>query len=159
MFSNDVLVLHSGNWRGDLQVLGGSALWGLTTLYSKRYQMHRTSAFRILYGQLIVSTPLLLLASLALEPNPFFAVTGVTISMILFQAGVAVSFSYLMWTMWTVLLKRYAASAMQSFTFLTPVWGVLLGVLVLGEEVQALLILGIALVGSGIYLVNRPHRR
>jgi drug/metabolite transporter (DMT)-like permease len=156
MFSNEILVQHSDQWRGDLLVLGGAAMWGLTTLYSKRYQVHRTSPFRILYGQVLVSTPLLLLASLALEPRPFFAVTGVTVWMIVFQAVVAVSFSYLMWT---VLLKRYSASAMQSFTFLTPAWGVLMGVVVLGEEVQVALIAGIALIGIGIYLVNRPPPR
>ena len=156
MFSNDILVRHSDQWRGDLLVLAGSALWGATTIYAKRYMVHRMSAFRILYGQILVSTPVLLLVSLGLERNPFFAVSSLTVAMIVFQGAVAVSFTYLMWT---VLLKRYSASAMQSFTFLTPAWGVLLGVLVLGEDVQALLVAGIALVGLGIYLVNRPPAR
>jgi drug/metabolite transporter (DMT)-like permease len=156
MFSNDILVLHSEQWRGDLLVLGGAMLWGLTTLYAKRYMVHRMSAFRILYGQILVSTPALLAVSLALEPAPFFAVTALTVWMIVFQACVAVSFTYLMWT---VLLRTYSASAMQSFTFLTPAWGVLLGVWVLGEEVQALTVAGIACIGVGIYLVNRPRKR
>jgi drug/metabolite transporter (DMT)-like permease len=156
MFSNDILVRHSQQWRGDLLVLSAAMLWGVTTLYAKRFMVHRMSAFRILYGQILVSTPVLLAVSLALEPAPFFAVSAVTVSMIVFQACVAVSFTYLVWT---ALLRAYSASAMQAFTFLTPAWGVLLGVLVLGEEVQALTVAGIALVGLGIYLVNRPRSR
>ena len=76
--------------------------------------------------------------------------------MLLFQAVATVSFSYMVWMM---LVQRYSASAMQSFTFLSPIWGVLLGIVVLGEELQAPLVAGIALVGIGIYLVNRPPRR
>jgi len=156
LFANDTLVTHSDRWRGDLMVLGGALLWGLTTLYAKRFMVHRMSAFRILYGQILVSTPVLLVVSLAMEPRPFFAVTRLTVAMILFQAGITVSISYMAWT---ALLRTYSASTMQSFTFLTPVWGVLLGVAVMGDEVQALLVAGIALVGLGIFLVNRAPRR
>ncbi len=156
MFSNDILIRHSQQWRGDILLLGGAALWGLNTLYAKRYMVGRMSAFRMLYAQILVSTPVLLLVSLALERHPFFAVTEVTVAMVVFQAAAAVSFSYMAWL---ALMRRYSASAMQSFTFLTPAWGVLLGVLVLGEELQALTVAGIALVGCGIYLVNRPARR
>ncbi len=153
MFSNDILVQHSTQWRGDVLILAAASLWGVNTLYAKRYMASRMSAFRMLYSQILVSTPLLLLASLALESRPFFAVTAVTVSMVLFQAVATVCFSYMVWML---LVQRYSASAMQSFTFLSPVWGVLLGVAVLGEELQALLVAGIALVGVGIFLVNRP---
>jgi len=156
MFSNDILIQHSDQWRGDLLILGAAGLWGVSTLYAKRYMATRMSAFRMLYSQILVSTPLLLLASLAVEPRPFFAVTAVTWSMLVFQAVATVCFSYMVWMM---LVLRYSASAMQSFTFLSPVWGVLMGVAILGEPLQALLVAGIALVGIGIYLVNRPPWR
>jgi len=156
MFSNDILIRHSSQWRGDVPILAAAGLWGLNTLYAKRYLARRMSAFRMLYSQVLVSTPLLLAASLALEPRPFFAATAVTWFMLLFQAVATVCFSYMVWMM---LVQRYSASAMQSFTFLSPAWGVLLGVIVLGEELQALLVVGIALVGFGIALVNRPPRR
>jgi drug/metabolite transporter (DMT)-like permease len=156
LVSNTVGSPQAGQWRGDLLVFAGACLWGATTLYAKRYMVQRMSAFRILYSQLLVSTPVLLLAAATFERDPFFAVTGVTVAMIVFQAAVAVSFTYLMWT---VLLQRYSASAMQSFAFLTPVWGVILGATVLGEDVRALMVAGIALVGLGIALVNRPRLR
>jgi drug/metabolite transporter (DMT)-like permease len=46
----------------------------------------------------------------------------------------------------------------QSFTFLTPLWGVLLGMLLLGESASGATFLAIAGVGMGLYLVNRPAR-
>ena len=65
------------------------------------------------------------------------------------------SFSY---TMFVVLLQRYPASSLQAFTFLTPVWGVLLGGLLLGESITWAVALGMALVAGGVFLVNRQMR-
>lgn len=156
MFSNEILLRRSDQWRGDFLLLIGAALWGANTVYAKRCMVGHMSSFRILYVQLVVSTPVLLSASWAFERHPFFAVTGTTLAMVVFQAVAAVSFSYMAWL---ALMRRYSASAMQSFTFLTPAWGVLLGIILLGEAIQAAVLAGIALVGLGIYLVNRPPRR
>ena len=57
-----------------------------------------------------------------------------------------------------LLKQRFAASALQSFTFLTPVWGVFFGIVLMGDEPQVLMMVGIALVGLGLYLINRPAR-
>ncbi len=72
-----------------------------------------------------------------------------------YQGGHVVFFSYMMWMS---LLTRYPASGMQSFTFLSPVWGVVAGVILLGESVSLLMALGMALIGLGLYLVNRPRK-
>lgn len=156
LFSNDILVQHAGNWRGDVLVLLGAWLWGATTIYAKRVMVHIMSPFRLIYIQVLVSTPLLIGAGLLFERNWFFNVSAVTVGALLFQGIVVVSFSYVAWT---VLLKRFAASALQSFTFLTPVWGVFFGIVLMGDEPQVLMIAGIALVGLGLYLINRPPRR
>ena len=70
------------------------------------------------------------------------------------SAMIVVFFSYLMWMN---LLRRYPASGMQSFTFLSPVWGVVAGMLLLSESVSLLMVLGMAMIGGGITLVNRPR--
>jgi drug/metabolite transporter (DMT)-like permease len=155
LFSNDVFVQHAGYWRGDLLVLMGAVLWAVTTVYIKRTMAHTLSAFRMLYIQILVSTPLLIAASLLVERDWFFAVTPLTVAALLFQALVVVFFTYMMWM---VLLQRFSASSLQSFTFLTPVWGVFFGITLLGDPVQALMLAGIAGVGVGLYLVNRPRR-
>jgi drug/metabolite transporter (DMT)-like permease len=155
LFSNDILVQHAVNWRGDVLVLAGAGMWGVTTVYIKRAMVYTMSAFRLLYIQILISTPVLIGVSLLAERDWFVAVTPLTVGALLFQALVIVFFTYMMWM---VLLKRFTASALQSFTFLTPVWGVFFGITLLGDPVQALMLVGIALVGVGLYLINRPRR-
>jgi drug/metabolite transporter (DMT)-like permease len=60
--------------------------------------------------------------------------------------------SYLAW-MW--MLRHYPATQLSSFTFLTPVFGLLLGVLVLHEPLTTQLVLALVGVAVGIVLVNR----
>jgi len=153
LFANDILLQHSGNWRGDVLILLGAIMWGSSTLYVKRVMAARMSAFRLLYIQILVSTPLLLAAALLLESGWFFAVTPVVLGALVFQGVVVVFFSYLMWM---TLLRRHPASTMQSYTFMSPVWGVFFGVSLLGDPLQGLMVLGIVFVGLGLYLVNRP---
>ena len=156
LFSDDLFITGSGFWKGDLMVLLGAMLWGSSTLYLKRMVAEHRTGFQMLYVQILVSTPFLLVLSFLREDTPFISPTIMTWSMVVYQGGFIVFLTYLMFL---VLLKRYPASAVQSFTFLTPAWGVLLGVLLLGEAATPLLLLGMVLVGMGLYLVNRPRKR
>jgi len=56
---------------------------------------------------------------------------------------------------WFAILKRYPASDMASFAFLTPAFGVTFGALVLGETLGWNVIAALTLIGAGIWLVNR----
>jgi drug/metabolite transporter (DMT)-like permease len=60
-------------------------------------------------------------------------------------------FSYLAWF---GLLKKYIVSQLGVFSFLTPLFGVLAGVLVLHEPIESTFIMGAALVMMGILLVS-----
>ncbi|MFM2261511.1 MAG: hypothetical protein RI959_187, partial [Pseudomonadota bacterium] len=60
--------------------------------------------------------------------------------------------SYLTW-MW--LLRRYPATLMSSFVFLTPVFALLFGVSLLGEPLTAQLVLALLGVAVGILMVSR----
>jgi len=65
---------------------------------------------------------------------------------------IAVAFaSYLTW-FW--LLRHYLAARLSVFSFLTPIFGVLAGVLLLGEPLTATFLLAALLVGAGLVLVN-----
>ena len=154
LFSDQLYVSKSGFWRGDLLVMGGAILWAGTTLYMKRYMVTHWNGFRLLHVQVLVSTPILVGYSLLTESNPLFAVSTSIVVTLVFQAGVIVFFSYLMWM---ILLRVYPASSMQSFTFLSPIWGVLAGIILLGEKVSLFLMIGMALVGLGLFLVNRTR--
>ena len=79
------------------------------------------------------------------------AVTPVVIASLFYQ-GVVVAFaSYLVW-FW--LLTRYYAARLSVFSFLTPLFGVIAGVVVLSEPITPAFIGAVAMVGVGIYLVN-----
>jgi drug/metabolite transporter (DMT)-like permease len=115
----------------------------------------REPAERILFYQLAYSAPVLALAA------PFFGPIGLTDPTPLvwwalaYQVVLVVSVTYLAW-FW--LITRYPAAKLASFTFLTPLFGVAAGALLLGDPISVLLVLALAGVALGIYLVNRAPR-
>ncbi len=70
-----------------------------------------------------------------------------------YQAVVVAFISYFAW-FW--LLTRYMASRLSVFSFLTPIFGVGFGVILLGEPLSARFVLAAAMVLAGIAMVNRP---
>jgi drug/metabolite transporter (DMT)-like permease len=67
--------------------------------------------------------------------------------------GILVAFiSYLVWFF---LVHSYPVSRLSAFTFLTPVFATLAGVLLLGEPLTLRLIISLTLVSIGIFIVNR----
>ena len=69
-----------------------------------------------------------------------------------FQIVIVAFASYLAW-FW--LIRSYPATRLASFTLLTPVFGLLLGALLLGEPITLRLVVALVAVASGIVLVNR----
>ena len=70
--------------------------------------------------------------------------------------GVVVAFaSYLVW-FW--LLTRYLAGRLAVFSFLTPLFGVAFGVLILAEPLSSAFLGAALMVGAGIVLVNQPSK-
>ena len=73
-----------------------------------------------------------------------------------FQIVVVVSAGFIFW-LW--LLSIYPASGVASFSFLSPVFPVLLGWLILGEEIGPVIVVALVLVAAGIVMINRPPKR
>jgi drug/metabolite transporter (DMT)-like permease len=142
-------------WIGDaLGVLGG-VLWGATTLAVRGSELSRASAEKTLLYQLVVSAPLLLGAVLvARVPLPSH-VSALAWAALAFQIVIVTFVSYLVW-FW--LIRHYPATRLSSFTMLTPVFGLLLGAGLLAEPITLRLLLALATVASGIFLVNRKGR-
>ncbi len=75
---------------------------------------------------------------------------------LVYQCIVVAFLSYLVWF---ELIHRYPVSLLAAFTFFTPVSGALIsGVLILGEPLTHGIVLSLALVTLGMFLVNRPAR-
>ena len=58
---------------------------------------------------------------------------------------------------WFALIARFSASRLSAFTFLTPLFGVAAGHLVLGEPLTPAFAAAVALVAGGLVLVNRAR--
>jgi drug/metabolite transporter (DMT)-like permease len=134
-----------------LGVLAG-VLWGATTLAIRGTKLSAASAEKTLLYQLAISGALLLaLALVQGAPLPTRLSTLAWASMG-FQIVIVTAASYLVW-FW--LIRSYTATRLASFTLLTPVFGLLLGALLLGEPITARLVVALAAVATGIVLVNR----
>src|SRR5690606_9678902 len=116
-------------WVGDLMILLAAVLWAATTLTVKATALARASAEKTLLYQLAVSALALPLLSLALGEPGVFAPTPAVWASLLFQVVVVAAASYVGW-FW--LIRHYPATRLSSFSFLTPVMGVLAGALLLG---------------------------
>lgn len=141
---------------GDLMLLAAAVLWAATTLTIKASSLIRASAEKTLIYQLAGSALALPLVSLALGESWQLRLTPLVIGSMVFQTLVVAAASYLAW-FW--LIKHYPATRLSAFAFLTPVFGVLAGGLLLGEPLSAALIGALLLVGAGIWLVNRAPGR
>ena len=142
---------------GDALGLLAALLWGATTLAIRGSRLASAAAEQTLFYQLAVSGVLLTAGSLAAgEAWPALASLGARpLGLMAFQT-VAVTFaSYLLW-FW--LMRHYPATAITSFTLLTPLFGLLAGVWLLDEPLTLRLGVACAAVVLGIALVNRAPR-
>ena len=63
--------------------------------------------------------------------------------------------AFMSYLAWFALVTRYPASKLSTFSFLTPLFGIGLAHIILGEIVTLTLGVGCVLVVTGIYLVNK----
>lgn len=140
---------------GDLFMIVGAAMWAATTLVVKRTKLITVAPEKALGYQVGLSIPILAFGALiAGERIP--AVPGtLTISLVAFQAFWVVGLTFLLWFS---LIKTYSASKLAAFTFITPLFGVVGGYLILGDQLTPAFGLAALLVITGLVLVNRPAR-
>lgn len=138
---------------GDLLALLAALLWGATTVLIKAGKLARAAPAKTLFYQLAVSAVILpFISKLQGEVWPTSLDAMVLLSLG-YQIVVIAFLSYLAW-FW--LLRHYPAGRIAAFSFLSPLFGMLGGGVILHETLSALLGLSLLLVAGGIYLVNRP---
>ena len=137
---------------GDALGVAAGVLWGATTLAIRGSRLSGASAEKTLLYQLAVSGAILTIAALATGVPVPLALSTLAWSAMAFQIVIVTAFSYVLW-FW--LIGRYPATRLASFTLLTPVFGLVLGALLLSEAVTARLVIALLAVASGIVMVNR----
>ncbi len=136
---------------GDLCALGGALGWAGTAFMARGSAMVRERPEMQLFWMVLVSAPLLILLSPAFGPL-IRDLQPVHVAGLLFQGVVVVSAGFIFW-LW--LLSIYPASGVASFSFLTPIFGLTLGWLLLDEPIGPGILAAAALVAVGIVLINR----
>ena len=141
----------AGDWHGDLMALAAAILWAgiaLTVRVTRASEM--SAEAQLLWQQLPSAVLLLLIAPLF---GPLLRAPGALhIAGLGFQGVIVVGFGFLAWLS---LMKRYRASDVAAFSFLSPVLAVGLGWLLLDEPVGPQFLGALVLVALGIVLINR----
>lgn len=135
---------------GDLLAVAAGILWGATTIIVRTTVLATVPPTHTLFYQLAAGTAFLAAASLvtgqtAVEPTWQLATN------LVYQSLIVASFSFLVWFS---LLTTYRASQLGVFSFMTPVFGVVLGWLLLDEPLTGAFLTGAAGVLAGVVIVS-----
>jgi drug/metabolite transporter (DMT)-like permease len=146
--------VEGANWLGDLLALLAAFCWAGIALCVRITPLSKVPPAQQLMMQLIISAPVLLLLAPLFGPL-LRGVEPVHLAGLAYQIVAVASFGFLAW-FW--LLTVYPAASVASFSFLSPVFAVLLGWLILSEEIGLPVWVALLLVAAGIYLINRKPR-
>lgn len=137
---------------GDMLGILAGIFWAATTVIIRATVLSETAPARTMLYQLSI-------AALVLVPLGYFVFQNDPVSMVpvawisLAYQSVLVGFVSLLAWFW--LLRHYLASRLSVFSFMTPLFGVTFGVLLLDDRLDVPFVVGAALVATGILLVNR----
>lgn len=139
---------------GSILAFLSAVSWAIGTLLIKKwgneFNTWVLTAYQMLFGGII-----LLMGSLILE-NPYFRITGTSISIVLWLAIMA---SIVQFAGWFYLLQKGDPGKTSAFLFLAPFFGVLSGWLILDETINWYVTIGGLCIFTGIFLVNWTSSR
>ena len=141
---------------GDTMIVGAAVFWGSTTVLIKASPLARIKPSKTLLYQLAVSAVVLPIGAMVKGEPGIVMLNSIIVANVLYQTVWVAFITYLAW-FW--LIRNYPPSRLASFTFCTPLFGVLAGGLLLKEPITAKLLIALVCVGLGIYLVNRPDKK
>lgn len=136
-------------WGDVLGLLAGMA-WGATTMVVRCSRLSSAPATQTLLYQLVCAFVMLLAVSLVTDQARFTSSPRVW-GALAFHALVVSFASFLVW-FW--LLRHYLASRLGVFSFMTPLFGIVLGAWLLDEPIEPSFVLGAVPVLLGIVLVS-----
>ncbi len=141
-------------WLGDLLGLASGISWGITTVLLRTSSMNEASASQMLYWQLGIGFVVLSSAA-CLSGQTQITNTSLAWVSMLFQSVVVSFASYLVWC---GLLRQYLAARLGVIVFMSPIFGVLLSIALLGEHVGLPFVTGSLCVLAGLVAVQGAGR-
>ena len=160
-FAGVLVVSMTGSLSGGARLDGegflvlAAASYGCSSVLIKRYSTREDPV--VLSGWQFLLGGLLMTAAALFGGGKLHAVTAAAWPLMLYLG----SLSAVAYTLWSLLLQRHPVSRIMVFSFLNPVFGVILSALLLGEG-KILNIprcaLAMVLVCLGVWIVNRPEQ-
>jgi drug/metabolite transporter (DMT)-like permease len=138
---------------GDIACLLAAFFWSSLTLTVKATSLKTVQPERALMIQLIVSAMVMALAALAFGEPGITQWTWQVAAVLLYGIVIIATVIFLAW-LW--LMRTVRVTTLHTFTLLTPIFALALAGFLLGEPITPLLLVSVACVSFGIYLVNRP---
>lgn len=151
--SDSQALVTSALW-GDVLALLAGILWAATTIAVRLTKLAEAPATQTLFYQLFIAFLLLLPLSFFMGQATIHW-SALSISSLLFHTVVVSFGSYLIW-FW--LLRKYLASQLGVFSFLTPIFGMCFGVMFLKEQLELNFLLGTGFVLMGVMVVSLHHK-
>lgn len=148
----DRLGLPQGlSWWGDSLLVLASALLGWLILHLRRVTA-TVSALQATFWQITLSLPWFLLAWGWLDPSPrLLSLSSAWLGILYVGLGV----NALAFVVRAGLFQRYSVSTLSAFLTLSPIVGLALGHLLLGDVLSWGLLMGTGIVSAGIVMVYR----
>lgn len=154
IFAESLSLADAGYLAGDLMILGSAVLLGLRQTVMKR-MVRGFHPYKVLFWQSLLSLPMFAAASVWLEREAAWDFTPEVVGAVLYQGVVVAGLCFISWVF---LLRRHSASQLGVFAFTTPVAGVALSALLVGEELSWMLLVSMVLVAAGIAVAARGPR-
>ncbi|NQW51147.1 MAG: DMT family transporter [Rhodospirillales bacterium] len=145
----DLLIGDRLGSMGQLACLGAAFSYALAGVYGRRFQAMAVSPLQAASGQVTASTVLIFPIMLIVDqPWQLPGLPSATVWAAL--AGLALLSTTLAYLLYFRILAAAGATNLLLVTFLIPVTAILLGMLLLGEELAPRHFLGMALIGLGL---------
>lgn len=135
---------------GDALALMAGMTWGATTVVVRSTALARMPATQTLLYQLVAAFVILCVAAVVLGQDTFHPTPRALLSL----AFHSVVVSFISFLVWFWLLRHYLASRLGVLSFMTPLFGVILGAWLLDETISPSFMAGAALVLIGIVVVS-----
>ena len=141
--------------RGDLLALLGGVFWGFSNVVLRRGQVSHAAAYKTVFYQL--ATAAILCGGFAVATGQTHVeLTPLSVASLVFQTLIIAVASYLIW-FW--LLRNYQTSRLMLMSFLTPLFGVLFGAVLMKDVIDVHFAIGALLVIAGVLVINLRRSR
>jgi drug/metabolite transporter (DMT)-like permease len=136
---------------GELAIVGSSLAYGIGNAYARR-NLRTTRALVLAVGQVGWAVVLVGLLAVVVDGGVALPTVPEAAFSVLWLGAVGTGFAYIVFFR---LLTGWGPTRASLVAYLLPIVAVALGVIVLGESIDALFLAGAVLIVAGVWVVNR----